>query len=82
MLKRRGLCGLLRLVFDVDLRSRIYRSATRLKKPTAKQIREAEKRTGSERRQRGNARGSEGWGDTTATAKNVGLWSRAVTEEL
>ncbi len=53
-----------------------------VKKPTAKQIREAGKCTSSEGRQRGNARGSEGWGDTTATAKTDGLWSRAVTTEL
>ncbi len=45
-----------------------------VKQPTAKQIREAEKGACSEGRQRGNARGSEGWEDTTATAKNVGLW--------
>ncbi len=53
-----------------------------VKKQTAKQIREAEMRTCTEGRQRGNARGSEGWGDTIATAKNVGLWSRALTAEL
>ncbi len=44
-----------------------------MKKPTAEQIREADKRTGSEGRQRGNARGSEGCGDTIATAKTDGL---------
>ncbi len=44
-------------------------------KSTAKQIREAGNGAGSEGRQRGNARGSEEWGDTSATAKNVGLWS-------
>ncbi len=38
-------------------------------KPFFLQIREAEKRGDSEGRQRGNARGSEGWGNTTATAK-------------
>jgi hypothetical protein len=46
-----------------------------VKKPTSLQIREAERRAGSEGKQRGNARGSEGWGNTTATAKNAGLWS-------
>ena len=45
-----------------------------VKQSTAKQIREAEKGACIEGRQRGNARGSEGWGDTTASAKNVGLW--------
>ena len=42
----------------------------------------AENRAGSEGRQRGNARSSEGRGDSTATAKNSGLWSRAATAEL
>ena len=52
-----------------------------VKKPTSLQICEAERRASSEGMQRGNARGSEGWGNTTATAKNVGLWSRAETAE-
>ncbi len=44
-----------------------------VKTPTAKQIREAEKRAGSEGMQRGNGRSNEGWGDTIAIAKNYGL---------
>ncbi len=46
-----------------------------VKKPSSLQIREEEKRAGNEGRQRGNARGSEGWGNTIATAKNAGLLS-------
>ncbi len=42
----------------------------------------AENRAGSEGRQRGNERGSEGREDSTAIAKNSGLWSRAATAEL
>ena len=52
-----------------------------VKKPTSLQIREEEKRAGSEGRQRGNARGSDGLGNTTATAKNAGLLSCAGTAE-
>ena len=46
-----------------------------VKTPTAKQIREAEKRARSEGRQQGNGRSSEGWGDTSAIAKNSVHWS-------
>ncbi len=48
---------------------------TVVKKPTANQIREAEKCASNEGRQLGNARDCDGWGDTTATAKNDRLWS-------
>ena len=46
-----------------------------VKTQTAKQIREEEKRAGSEGRQRGNEKISEGWGDTTAITTKSGLWS-------
>ncbi len=53
-----------------------------VKKPTSLQtIREEEKRACCEGRQRGNARGSEGWGNTTATAKNIGHLSYSGTAE-
>ncbi len=46
-----------------------------VKNPTSSQIREVEKSAGSEGGKRGNARDSEGWGNTTATAKNAWLLS-------
>ncbi len=57
------------------MRRRLRKPA--IKKPTSLQIREEEKRADNEGMQRGNAQGSEGWGNTTATAKNAGLLSCA-----
>ncbi len=48
---------------------------TVVKKLTALQLREAEKRVCNEGMHRGSARGKKGWGDTAATAKNDGLLS-------